>query len=216
MACYPGTPCNPCTPVQFTFPKKCDNGWLSSFILNTGNITYNGPNLPNTGVDTGDNLNVVLQKIDEEFNPVTLVQTLLYTIQNNPSLLVTLCSLVNECNPTTTTTSTTTEAPTTTTTTTTGEPTTTTTTTTLQPGVYAYEMRYSAVSGEDACAQPTTAVYYSLSPTLALFSGLATDPDYSTLPPSGYYCLAEGCPNDLNIQYVQVNGVGSIISVVFC
>jgi hypothetical protein len=83
-------------------------------ILNTANITYTGANLPNTGVDTGDNLNTVLQKIDEELDPVTLVQTLLYTIQTNPSLLVAFCSLVSECNPTTTTTSTSTTTTTTT------------------------------------------------------------------------------------------------------
>lgn len=104
MACYPGTPCNPCTPVKFTFPKKCDNGWLNSLVLNTANITYTGANLPNTGIDTGDNLNTALQKMDEEFDPVTLVQTLLYTIQTNPSLQVAFCSLVDLCSTTTTTT----------------------------------------------------------------------------------------------------------------
>lgn len=229
MACYPGTPCNPCTPVKFTFPKKCDNGWLNSMILNTANITYTGANLPNTGIDTGDNLNTVLQKIDEEFDPVTLVQTLLYTIQNNPSLHVAFCSLVNQCNPTTTTTSTTTEAPTTTTTTstssttstttsttTTEAPTTTTTTTTLPPGVYAYEMKYSATSGVDACSQTTSSVYYSNSATLALFSGLSTNVGLTNPAPAGYYCLAEGCPNALNLQFVQVSGIGSIISGAFC
>jgi hypothetical protein len=123
-------------------------------VLNTANITYTGANLPNTGIDTGDNLNTVLQKIDEEFDPVTLVQTLLFTIQSNPSLQVAFCSLVNECVPTTTTTSTTTEAPTTTTSTSTS---TTTTTTTAIPFMVAGALGATPgdvpfATSEDACS----------------------------------------------------------------
>jgi len=215
MACYPGTPCNPCTPVKMTFPKKCDNGWLNSMILNTKNITYNGPNLSNTGVDTGDDLNVVLQKIDEEFDPVTLVQTLLYTIQTNPSLQVAFCNLVNVCSPTTTTTSTTTEAPTTTTTTTTTETPATTTTTTTATGPYVYLLKYSEVSGPDACLNPTTAVYLSNSPTLDLGVGLWIDGGLTTYAASGFYCISDGCPNAYNIQYLEFVGTG-IASITNC
>ena len=63
MACYPGTPCNP-VPVSATYPKKCNNGWFAGYPIQTNLICYNGPNLPNTGVNTGNDLNLVLEKID--------------------------------------------------------------------------------------------------------------------------------------------------------
>jgi hypothetical protein len=152
MACVPGTPCYP-TQVNAVYPKKCNNGWFAGYPINTNLICYNGPNLPNTGVDTGDNLNLVLEKIDQELDPVSLVQTILQTILTNPSLNVSFCTLVNACvanNTTTTTTSsssttTTTTSSSTTTTTTTIAPPTTTTTTTV-PNYYYYSVdRYSCV-----------------------------------------------------------------------
>jgi hypothetical protein len=111
MACYPGTPCNP-VPVGATYPKKCNNGWFAGYPIQTNLICYNGPNLPNTGVNTGNNLNQVLEKIDLYLTPETLVQILLQTIQSNPSLNVSFCTLVNACvAASTTTTTTTTIAP---------------------------------------------------------------------------------------------------------
>lgn len=147
MACVPGTPCYP-VQVNTVYPKKCNNGWFAGYPINTNLICYNGPNLPNTGVITGDNLNVVLEKIDQELDPVTLVQTILQTILTNPSLNVSFCTLVNACvgNTTTTTSSstTTTTSSSTTTTTTTAPPTTTTTTTV--PNYYYYSVdRYSCI-----------------------------------------------------------------------
>lgn len=132
MACTPGSPCNPLV-VNTVYPKKCNNGWFAGYPISTNLICYNGPTLPNSGVETGDNLNVVLEKLDNELDPVILAQTLLQTIATNVSLLTAFCQIVNGCVAYTTTTTTTTIAPTTTTTTTTVEPTTTTTTTTVAP-----------------------------------------------------------------------------------
>lgn len=114
MACLPGTPCSP-VQVNTVYPKKCNNGWFAGYPINTNLICYNGPNLPNTGVDTGDNLNLVLEKIDQELDPVSLVQTILQTILANPSLNVSFCTLVNACVGTTTTTTTSSTTTTTTT-----------------------------------------------------------------------------------------------------
>ena len=115
MACYPGTPCNP-VPVGAVYPKKCNNGWFAGYPIQTNLICYNGPNLPNTGVNTGNNMNLVLEKIDLYLTPETLVQTLLQTIQSNPSLNVSFCTLVNACVENTTTTTTSSSTTTTTTT----------------------------------------------------------------------------------------------------
>jgi hypothetical protein len=110
MACVPGTPCYP-VQVNTVYPKKCNNGWFAGYPINSNLICYNGPTLPNTGVATGDNLNVVLEKIDNELDPVTLVQTILQTILSNPSLNVSFCNLVNNCTYYYTSTTTTTTLP---------------------------------------------------------------------------------------------------------
>jgi hypothetical protein len=107
-----------------------------AYCIGTNNVKYTGPNLPNTGIETNDNVTVALQKIDEALDPIELVQTLITAINQNPSLQVMFCTLVNSCGITPTTTSTSTSTSTTSTststtsTTTTATPTTTTTTTT--------------------------------------------------------------------------------------
>lgn len=215
MACVPGSPCNPLV-VNTVYPKKCNNGWFAGYPISTNLICYNGPNLPNTGVNTNDNLNLVLEKIDAELDPVTLAETLLQTIATNVSLLTAFCEIANLCASYTTTTTTTTEAPTTTTTTTTEAPTTTTTTTTLPVGIYSFEMKYSAVGGTEACAEVSSSTYYSNSATLNLFSALATDVALTISAPAGYYCLAAGCPNSTGKQWIQVGGGGSISGAANC
>lgn len=103
--------------------------------------------------------------------------------------------------------------PTTTTTTTTS---TTTTTTTLPVGVYAFVMKYSTVSGADACLQTSTSTYYSNSATLDTFAGLATNVGLTNAAPNGYYCLAAGCPNSAGKQWIQVTSGGTISSSANC
>ena len=110
MACTPGSPCNPLV-VNTVYPRKCNNGWFAGYPISTNLICYNGPNLPNTGVNTSDNLNLVLEKIDNELDPLTLAETLLQTIATNVSLLTTFCEIANLCASYTTTTTTTTVAP---------------------------------------------------------------------------------------------------------
>lgn len=134
MACVPGTPCFENTSNAY-YPQQCNNGWFAGYPIPTSSVQYNGPNLPNSGVDTGDGMNVAMQKLDNALEPIELVQTLITVINQNPSLQVMFCTLVNSCIYSTTTT-TTTVTPTTTTTsssstsTTTSTSTSTTTTTT--------------------------------------------------------------------------------------
>ena len=141
MACVPGTPCFENTSNAY-YPQQCNNGWFAGYPIPTSSIQYNGPNLPNSGVDTGDGMNIAMQKLDNALEPIELVQTLITVINQNPSLKVMFCTLVNSCiySPITTTTTTVTPTTTTTTTltpttttTTTVTPTTTTTTTTITP-----------------------------------------------------------------------------------
>lgn len=153
MACVPGTPCFENTSNAY-YPQNCNNGWFAGYPIPTSSIQYNGPNLPNSGVDTGDGMNVAMQKLDNALDPIELVQTLITVIYQNPSLQVMFCTLVNSCiyttttstttvTPTTTTTSssssstsTTSSTSTSTTTSTSTSTSTTTTTTTVAPGGY--------------------------------------------------------------------------------
>lgn len=217
MACLPGSPCNPLV-VNTVYPKKCNNGWFSIYPISSDLICYKGPNLPNTGVNTDDNLTLVLEKIDNELDPLVLAETLLQTIASNVSLLTIFCEMANICASytTTTTTSSTSTSTSTTSTSTSTSTSTTTTTTTLPPGTYSFEMKYSPVGGTEACAEVTSSTYYSNSATLNAFSVLATDPALTIAAPAGYYCLAMGCPNALNIRWIQVGGFGAIGGSAFC
>ncbi len=127
MACVPGSPCFENTSNAY-YPQQCNNGWFAGYPIPTSSIQYNGPNLPNSGVDTGDGMNVAMQKLDNALDPIELVQTLITVINQNPSLQVMFCTLVNSCIYSTTTT-TTTVTPTTTTTTSSSTSTTTSTST---------------------------------------------------------------------------------------
>jgi hypothetical protein len=108
MACVPGTPCFENT-VNAYYPQNCNNGAFAGYPIPTSAVQYNGPDLPNSGIDTGDILTLALQKLDNAIEPVELVQTLITVINQNPSLKVMFCTLVNSCaiTPTTTTTTTT-------------------------------------------------------------------------------------------------------------
>lgn len=111
--------------VKIVYPKNCDP--CLYFKFPSSKVNYDGPNLSCSGVQTGDCLNTVLEKIDTKICSEELVAQIIQTIDNNEVLKAYFCQLVSSCSPTTTTTSTT-ATPTTTTTTTTVEPTTTTTT----------------------------------------------------------------------------------------
>lgn len=95
MACLPGMPCY--CDVQFTFPKKCNNGWLDAINLNTDLIIYNGSNLPCTGVNYQDNLTVIINKINDKLCPEALANAVLAIIQTNPTIAAQFCNLVNNC-----------------------------------------------------------------------------------------------------------------------
>lgn len=127
MACVPGTPCFENT-VNAYYPKPCDNGWvIDNYPIPTSYSQYDGPNLPNSGANNKDNLNIVLQKLDNKLSASAIADAFLAAIVNDPTVAVAFCTLVNQCVNYSTTTTTTTITPTTTTTTT---PTPTTTTTT--------------------------------------------------------------------------------------
>jgi hypothetical protein len=193
MPCYQNT-----VEVHTTYPAGC--GPVTT--IGSDYVIYTGPNLPCSGISNSDCLTTALQKIDTKICPAQLVNTILSVLETDAVARARFCGLVSFCDITTTTTSTTS---------------TTSTTTTLPPGVYAFDMKYSNVGGTEACAEVSSITYYSNSATLALFSGLSTDVALTIAAPAGYYCLVEGCPNALNLQYVQVTGgIGAITSRAFC
>jgi hypothetical protein len=134
MSCLPGMPCYS-EAYRIAFPFACNDPCISSF-----QIIYNGPNLPCTGIQSKDNLEVALQKIDNRMCSDEFIAHIIDTIENTPLLQAYFCQLVASCSSTPTTTSTSTSSTTTTTTiapttttTTSSTSTTTTTTTTIAP-----------------------------------------------------------------------------------
>jgi hypothetical protein len=129
MACLPGTPCFENT-VNAYIPQQCDNGWvINNFPIPTSYSQYDGPNLPNSGANTKDNLNVVLQKLDNKLSASEIAEAFIAAVANDPNIAVAFCTLVNQCVNYSTTTTTTTVTPTTTSTTSSSTSTTTSTST---------------------------------------------------------------------------------------
>lgn len=103
MACLPGMPCYGQL-TKVVYPKGCDP--CLYVTQDATKVIYNGSNLPCTGIQTGDCLEVALQKIDNKICSSDLVAQILQTIANDPTLGSYFCNLVNSC-PTTTSTTTT-------------------------------------------------------------------------------------------------------------
>jgi len=74
---------------------KCNNGWTICPCAPTSCSKYDGPTLPNSGVVSGDNLSVVLQKIDYALTPTTITQNMLNVFGG--ALSSEFCNLINGC-----------------------------------------------------------------------------------------------------------------------
>lgn len=131
MSCVPGMPCYT---QNVVYSNQCD---ACKPLTTSDDVYYSASNLPNTGINFKDSLTLALQKIDAEFDPITLASTILATIATNYQTKALFCNLVTSCatfstttTSTSTTTSTTTTIPPITTTTSTTSSTTTSTTST--------------------------------------------------------------------------------------
>jgi hypothetical protein len=128
-------------------------------------VSYVGPNLPGSGIQTCDDLTLAIQKLD---NKLILLQNAIYRTTTTTTTTIFV--------PTTTTT-TTTEEPTTTTTTTTAAPTTTTTTsststtTTTTTAVPAVCKTFELISTEDGASWLAETCLYEAAGGLILLSG---------------------------------------------
>jgi hypothetical protein len=102
MSCVPGMPCYTQTIV---YSNECD---ACNQPTSSNDVSYVASNLPNTGINFKDSLTLALQKIDAEFDPITLASTILATIATNYQTKALFCNLVTSCATFSTTTSTTT------------------------------------------------------------------------------------------------------------
>jgi hypothetical protein len=105
MSCLPGMPCYDTAAYRIAFPFACDNP-CEPVCLTSDRIIYNGPNLACTGIQSQDNLQVALQKIDNRMCSDEFISHIISTIENTPLLQAYFCQLVNTCPATTTTTTT--------------------------------------------------------------------------------------------------------------
>jgi len=62
MPCFENTPFPNCGECVTVFPNSCTPECTPT---SSDNIYYNGPNLVNSGIENGDTLTVVIQKLDE-------------------------------------------------------------------------------------------------------------------------------------------------------
>lgn len=103
MSCLPGMPCYEELVVKIVYPKNCDP--CLHFKFPSSKINYDGVNLPCTGIQTGDCLNIALSKIDNTICSEETVANIIQIIGNNDVLKAYFCQLVSSCTiPTTTTT----------------------------------------------------------------------------------------------------------------
>ena len=196
MSCLPGMPCH--DSYRIAFPFACDNP-CEPVCLTSDRIIYNGPNLACTGIQSQDNLQVALQKIDNRLCSDEFISHIISTIENTPLLQAYFCQLVASCysTPTTTTTSsstssttttTTTIAPTTTTTTTSSS--TTTTTTTVAPTTTTTTTVAPTTTTTTTVAPPTTTTTSSTSTTTTTTTIAPTTTTTTTtiapIPPGTY------------------------------
>jgi hypothetical protein len=103
MSCLPGMPCYDAYKIAYPFAH--DNPCAPS-CYNSSQIVYNGPNLPCTGIQSIDTVEVALQKIDDRMCSDEFVSHIINTIENNDVLKTYFCQLVASCSTTTTTTTT--------------------------------------------------------------------------------------------------------------
>lgn len=106
MSCLPGMPCYDA--YRIAFPFSCGDP-CGPLCFTSDKIIYNGPNLACTGIQSQDNLEVALQKIDERLCSDEFISHIIVAIENNPVLKEYFCQLASTCSfvPTTTTTTTT-------------------------------------------------------------------------------------------------------------
>jgi hypothetical protein len=125
-----------CNNKNSSLPRSCGVDPCKAEKTSTDLVFYTGENLECSDVEKCNSLSLILQKIDNQLCPESIFNTIILTLQTNPSLQDEFCQLVNSCQSTTTTTSTSS----TTTTTTSTSSTTTTTTTTLAPTCVGYSL----------------------------------------------------------------------------
>ena len=94
MSCLPGMPCyDSVVVVHTTYPPGC----APSVNVDSNNVIYTGPNLPNTGILHNDRLTDALQKIDNKLSPTDLVTKMIAELTVNSTLRALFCNLVNNC-----------------------------------------------------------------------------------------------------------------------
>jgi hypothetical protein len=94
MPCYGGE-----VKIYTTYPRGCTSSQSSpyTFPISSDNLSYTGPNLPYTGIQTDMDLTEALQRIDVQLNPEIIFELFMTAIEQNPSLFTQLCEKLAEC-----------------------------------------------------------------------------------------------------------------------
>ena len=84
--------CLPCNPRYSAYYHPVPVGCSNTMVTST-NTYYVGPNLPNSGVQGGDNLTLALEKIDNNLSAASL----LAAIGASSILKAQLCAIISSC-----------------------------------------------------------------------------------------------------------------------
>ena len=94
MSCLPGMPCFDVL-VKTLYSNDCDP--CANIVVDASKVEYSGPNLPCTGIQSCDTLEIALQKIDNKICSDELIAQILAAIQANPTLKSVFCSMIAAC-----------------------------------------------------------------------------------------------------------------------
>lgn len=84
--------------INKVYPKGCVPGYLDDNIyvpISSEHILYTGTNLPNSSINTNDNLTLALQKIDQKLSPQQIVNAVIQAITNDDTLRTQLCTALS-------------------------------------------------------------------------------------------------------------------------
>lgn len=213
MLCVPGMPCYT---QNVVYSNNCDS---CKSLTTSDDVYYSASNLPNTGINFKDSLTLALQKIDAEFDPITLASTILATIATNYQTKALFCNLVTSCasfTPTTTTsttfstTSTSTTIPPTTTTSTTSTSSTTTSTTSSTSTTTSTTTTQPPTTTTTSTTSTTSTSTSTTSTTSTSTTSTTTSTTTTIAPPAfnvSNLSINKSLNPEITITSVKINGV---------
>lgn len=79
------------------YPSGCRGKKFLGYPIASDLVYYSGPTLPNSGGNTYEDLNAILQKLDAKLEAQAITEAVLGIILNNPTIKQVFCNIVQTC-----------------------------------------------------------------------------------------------------------------------